>query len=156
MTETKFQRNTPQRRVILEELQKTSAHPTAAELYAKVRRRLPKISLGTVYRNLDLLAEMGKIQKLDLGGGEARFDGNPDAHYHVRCVRCGRVDDVHGLPAGTRLDAPREAAGYEILGHRLEFVGVCPRCKDPPETEQTGASAPENRSARTYRRPGEP
>jgi len=156
MTETKFQRNTPQRRVILEELQKTSSHPTAAELYAKVRRRLPRISLGTVYRNLDLLAEMERIQKLDLGGGEARFDGNLDAHYHVRCVRCGRVDDVHGLPAGARIDGPREAAGYEILGHRLEFVGVCPHCKDPPETEHTGAPSPAGSSAQTSRRPGEP
>jgi len=137
MTEMKFHRNTPQRRVILEELQKTSAHPTAAELYAEVRRRLPKISLGTVYRNLDLLAEMGKIQKLDLGGGEARFDGNVQPHYHVRCVRCGRVDDVDGLPGETRIDRPREAAGYEVIGHRLEFLGICPRCKDQPEPDGT-------------------
>ncbi len=121
-----------------------------------MRRRLPRISLGTVYRNLDLLAEMGKIQKLDLGGGEARFDGNLDAHYHVRCVRCGRVDDVYGLPTGTLLDGPRDAAGYEILGHRLEFVGVCPHCKDPPETEQSGAPSPDGSSAETSGRPGEP
>jgi Fur family ferric uptake transcriptional regulator len=94
-----------------------------------VRRRLPKISLGTVYRNLDLLAEAGKIQRLDLGGSEARFDADTDAHYHVRCVRCGRVDDVPGLPADLVADGMATAAGYEILGHRLEFVGICPQCK---------------------------
>jgi Fur family ferric uptake transcriptional regulator len=124
----RFQRNTPQRKVILEELQKTTSHPTAVEVYEIVRRRLPKISLGTVYRNLDLLTEMGTIQRLDPGGTEARFDGNPDCHYHVRCVRCGRVDDVHGLPAGLPTDQLEEDAGYEILGLRLELVGICPRC----------------------------
>jgi Fur family ferric uptake transcriptional regulator len=104
------------------------------ELYEAVRRRMPRISLGTVYRNLDLLAEMGKIQKVDLGGSEARFDANLDPHYHVRCVRCGRVDDVHGLPADLASGELNEPAGYEILGHRLEFVGICPHCKSQAET----------------------
>ena len=156
MTETKFQRNTPQRRVILEEIQKASSHPTAAELYETVRRRLPKISLGTVYRNLDLLAEMGKIQKLDVSGGEARFDGNLDAHYHVRCVRCGRVEDVYGLPTGTLIDGASEAAGYEILGHRLELVGVCPQCKGPPEMEPTDPPEKRGAGSQTFKRPGQP
>ena len=129
MSHTAFQRNTPQRRVILEQLQRTTSHPTAGELYQIVRRRLPKVSLGTVYRNLDLLAEAGKIQKLNLGGSEARFDAKTDAHYHVRCVRCGRVDDVPGLPADLVADEMANRAGYEILGHRLEFVGICPQCK---------------------------
>jgi len=156
MNETKFQRNTPQRRAILEEVQKATSHPTAAELYERVRRRLPKISLGTVYRNLDLLAEMGRIQKLDVGGGEARFDGNTDAHHHVRCVRCGRVDDVYGLPTGTLIDGASEAAGYEILGHRLEFVGICPQCKGPPETEPAGPPQQQGGGSQTSQRPGEP
>ena len=94
----KTQRNTRQRQVILEELQKLTSHPTAAGLYEIVRRRLPKISLGTVYRNLELLARTGLIQKLEFGGGEARFDGNVDRHDHVRCVRCGRVDDISAPP----------------------------------------------------------
>jgi len=130
-----FQRNTPQRRVILEELRKSSGHPTAVELYETVRRRMPKISLGTVYRNLDRLAEMGTIQKLDPGGSEARFDGDMHAHYHVRCIRCGRVDDVHAPEptlAGGRL---KHATGYEILGYRLEFIGVCPGCRSDRAVE---------------------
>ena len=133
MTHTAFQRNTPQRRVILEELQKSRSHPTAGELYQMVRRRLPKISLGTVYRNLDLLAEAGKIQKLDLGSSEARFDAETDAHYHVRCVRCGRVDDVANVPCDLVGDEFAEVAGYEILGHRLEFLGICPQCNHAHE-----------------------
>ena len=133
MAHKRFQRNTPQRRVILEELQKTHTHPTAGELFQMVRRRLPKISLGTVYRNLDLLAETGKIQKLDLGSGEARFDAKTHAHYHVRCARCGRVDDVPGLSADLVGDEMAEAAGYKILGHRLELVGICAHCQSAPE-----------------------
>jgi Fur family ferric uptake transcriptional regulator len=118
--------------MILEELQKTASHPSAVELYERVRRRLPKISLGTVYRNLELLAAMGKIQKLDLAGGEARFDANLDPHGHVRCVRCGRVDDVEGPLPTAWIEQTGEAAGYEVLGHRLELLGLCPECQGPP------------------------
>src|SRR5574340_808335 len=89
-----FQRRTRQREVILEELQKVKSHPTAVGLHDLVRRRLPKISLGTVYRNLELLAKAGVIRKLETAGAEARFDGNAGQHHHIRCVGCGRVDDV--------------------------------------------------------------
>ncbi len=123
------QRNTRQRQVVLEELKKLTSHPTAAELYEITRARLPKISLGTVYRNLELLAENSVIQKLTMGGGEARFDGNPERHYHVRCVYCGRVDDVHDLPAGFVKNVAPKLGGYEILGYRLDFNGICPECK---------------------------
>ena len=84
---------TQQRKVILEELKKTNSHPGADEIYERVRKRLPQISLGTVYRNLEILSELGEIQNLELGGGLKRFDSNPKKHYHIRCIRCGRVDD---------------------------------------------------------------
>ncbi len=128
MPHRKQQRNTKQRKVILDELQKVSSHPTAVQVHEMARRRLPKVSLGTVYRNLELLDRQGIIQKLDLGGAEIRFDGNPDHHYHVRCVRCGRADDLHELPENLLRVEPKEACGYRILGHRLEFVGICPDC----------------------------
>ena len=98
MKDHPFHRNTKQRQVILQELQKLTSHPTAAALYRIVVRRLPKISLGTVYRNLDLLTKTGVIQKLEFGSEEARFDGNSTPHYHIRCVKCGRVDDIHRPP----------------------------------------------------------
>lgn len=122
-------RNTRQRQVILEELQNLTSHPTAAALYETVRRRLPKISLGTVYRNLELLARMGVIQKLDFAGGEARFDGNVARHDHLRCVRCGRVDDVSAPPLDLSEGPTNDWSGYRILGHRLEFFGICPECR---------------------------
>ena len=135
MPHRKCPRNTQQRRIILEELRKVSSHPTATDLYEIVRRRIPKISLGTVYRNLELLSQRGTIQKLTLGGAEARFDGNPDDHYHVRCVRCGQVGDVLGTPGETVPRQPRQVNGYEILGHRLEYVGICPDCRGVQQAE---------------------
>ncbi len=130
MTQKKQHRNTPQRRVVLEELQKVNTHPTTIEVYEMVRRRVPKISLGTIYRNLELLADMGLVQKVDLVSSEARFDGNPQPHHHVRCARCGRVGDLHELPLDMLREVPSEAGGYSILGHRLEFVGICGDCND--------------------------
>lgn len=132
MADQKLFRNTRQRRMILKELQSLTSHPTATELYEIVRQRLPKISLGTVYRNLELLSQNGQIRKLELGGAEARFDGDLSRHYHVRCAHCGKVDDIRDLPGDLVREQVREMNGYRILGHRLEFVGVCPDCRDKP------------------------
>jgi len=120
---------TQQRRVILEELQKLDSHPTVDEVYERARRRLPRISLGTVYRNLEILSECGLIQKLDPGGTQKRFDGKVENHYHIRCIRCGRISDVSISPLTTIENGLRGASNYEIIGSRLEFIGVCPQCK---------------------------
>jgi Fur family ferric uptake transcriptional regulator len=139
----RLQRNTRQRQVILEELRKLISHPTAAGLYEIVRRRLPRISLGTVYRNLELLAEMGTIQKLELAGAQARFDGNPGRHHHVRCTCCGRVDDFSGAPLDLAKLRHNDSSGYRLLAYRLELMGVCPRCREqssssPDQPQENG------------------
>ena len=125
----KRRRNTPQRRVILRELCQMTSHPTAAELYGVVRQRLPRISLGTVYRNLEVLHDEGRILKMEFSGTETRFDGNTRPHYHVRCTECGKVGDVFSLENHQTPDQPRELAGYLVTGHRLEYFGVCPACR---------------------------
>ena len=129
MTDEKARRNTRQRQTVLEELKKLTSHPTAAELYEIARRRLPRISLGTVYRNLELLAADGTIRKLEISGTESRFDGNPERHCHVSCTQCGRVDDLHDVPADLVGRQFQTLSGYEILDYRLEFVGVCRECR---------------------------
>jgi len=128
MINSELHRNTRQRQVILEELRKLKTHPTAAGLYAIVRRRMPKISLGTVYRNLELLSQLGTIWKLEFGSDEARYDGTVEYHDHLRCVRCGRVDDAPGPPLALTEGGKEDWGGYKVLGHRLEFFGVCPKC----------------------------
>jgi Fur family ferric uptake transcriptional regulator len=154
----KPRRNTRQRRVVLEELRKVRSHPTAAELYEIVRHRLPRISLATVYRNLELLADEGLIRKLDVAGGPSRFDGDNVPHWHVRCVRCGRVDDVSGVPADFAIPRLENAGGYEILGHRLEFEGICPACAafEPAERSLAfgGDGSASRESATRERSPG--
>lgn len=124
---------TCQRQIILEELRRVCSHPTADEVYEMVRRRLPRVSLGTVYRNLEMLSQLGIIQKIEVGGAKKRFDGNPENHYHMRCLRCDRVDDVPMEPLGGIEDRIRPATDYEIVGHRLEFIGLCPRCRETEE-----------------------
>lgn len=120
---------TRQRQVILEELRKLKTHPTADEVYEMVRQRLPRVSLGTVYRNLEILSQLGMIRKLELGGSRRRFDGNVREHYHVRCIRCGRLEDAPIESLAAIEDALRPVTDYEIIGHRLEFIGLCPKCK---------------------------
>jgi Fur family ferric uptake transcriptional regulator len=129
MNESTARRNTKQRQVILEELKRLNSHPSATVLYEVVRQRLPSISLGTVYRNLDLLARSGLIRKLNTGQNEARFDGITDRHYHVCCTHCGRVDDLTNAPVEIKDSAMGEVQGFEILGHELQFIGICPDCK---------------------------
>jgi Fur family ferric uptake transcriptional regulator len=121
-------RMTRQRKVILEELRKVKTHPCADEIYETVRRRLPRISLGTVYRNLEILSKLGEIQKLEVGGVLKRFDGIPENHYHIRCTCCGRVSDVP-IPTMEGLeDEIRSVSDFTVLGHRLEFIGECAGC----------------------------
>jgi Fur family ferric uptake transcriptional regulator len=123
-------RMTKQRQLILEELRKVKTHPTADDMYQILRKRMPKISLGTVYRNLEILSETGIIQKLEVGGTQKRFDADISTHYHVRCVICGRVADLHLEPD---MNVEKEAAkltDFKILSHRLEFIGVCPECAE--------------------------
>lgn len=126
-----FQRSTRQRQVILDELQKLTSHPTASELYGIVRQQLPKISLGTVYRNLELLARAGTIKKIDSSGRETRFDSDLSPHHHLRCVECGRLDDA---PASedeiTPAPAPVAPAGWDLHETRVEHLGVCPTCRE--------------------------
>jgi len=121
-------RLTKQRKVILEVLRSKNIHPTADALYEMVRKRLPRISLGTVYRNLEILTALGEIQTLELSGSQKRYDGIPQKHYHIRCIHCGRVDDAPIAPLNTLEDALYGSTVYTIMGHRLEFIGLCPDC----------------------------
>ena len=130
MSPEKELRETRQRALILEELRGTRTHPTADELYRLVKRRLPRISLGTVYRNLELLSERGVIQKLPWGGGQGRFDGDTSRHLHVRCACCGRVADVRDGPPVRVTRAFKDKNGWEITGCRLDIVGLCPQCRE--------------------------
>lgn len=129
-------RQSRQRDVVLAVVRSTMDHPTAGWVFREARRRLPRISLGTVYRNLKQLAQAGLIREIHSGGQQARFDGNTGRHYHIRCLGCGRVND---LPMSIELRLEQEAGramNYRILGHELEVHGLCPLCQGYPANEK--------------------
>src|SRR4030095_2005769 len=121
-------RLTDPRRVVLEVVRGTASHPTAEWVHRRARRRLPRVSLGTVYRNLRLLVEEGLVQELP--GPHARFDGNLGRHHHFTCVGCGRILDVEGPLCEPQA---RAVAGWGDAAHGLtvtlrvtKFSGRCP------------------------------
>lgn len=124
-----FIRRTKQREVILRVLRGTRSHPTADWVYQEVRRELPNISLGTVYRNLKILTASGEAMELSYGSSYSRFDAFAHNHYHFVCERCGRVDDVP-MPVQAEMDrAVEQLMGVKVNRHRLEFYGLCEACQ---------------------------
>lgn len=123
-------RMTRQRAVVLETLAGVNTHPTAAELYEMVRVELPSISPGTVYRNLNVLRDLGYVIELDYGPGAAHYDARVEPHHHARCTQCGRVVDVPGEPVEDVGGLAASLEGWDITGYRLEFLGICPDCVD--------------------------
>jgi Fur family ferric uptake transcriptional regulator len=119
---------TRQRRTILEELRKVDTHPGADDVYEMVRRQLPKISLATVYRNLEQMAKEGLIMKLD-GGSQKRYDGNPEVHYHFRCLGCEAMIDLPFEPSAEIQKMIASLSNFEITDYKLDFTGLCPKCK---------------------------
>ncbi|MFI3177362.1 MAG: transcriptional repressor [Eubacteriales bacterium] len=117
-----------QRVAILQYLQSTREHPTADVVYSNLRQELPNISLGTVYRNLSVLADSGDILRLNLGDGTDRFDYRTEAHYHFICEECGAVMDLEleDIPSVTHI--ARDQFDGHIAGHTTYFHGICPSC----------------------------
>jgi Fe2+ or Zn2+ uptake regulation protein len=122
-------RQTKQREAILNLLRGTHSHPTADQIYDEVRREIPNISKGTVYRNLKVLIEMDLVSELNLNDTVSRFEAKREGHYHFRCERCGRVFDVDE-PTNKELDRRiAKRTGFKISYHQLEFRGLCHDCQ---------------------------
>jgi len=128
---------TKQKKKILEVLKGTKSHPTAEWVYQAVRRHIPDISLGTVYRNLGLLKDHGYIITVDGLPDSKRYDADTREHYHIACEVCGQVSDL-GRSFEINLDGEGlHESGYKVTGYRLIFTGICPEClqQDRKETE---------------------
>ena len=124
-------RLTRPRRLVLEVVRGTDVHPTAEWVHRMVRRSLPRVSLGTVYRNLRRLVDAGLLT--EIAGPQTRFDGNQAEHHHFTCTRCGAILDLPAKLAAAqeRALASRIAAarGLAITHHRIELYGRCPACR---------------------------
>lgn len=125
MAVQKFSR---QREAIKKYLSTTTSHPTAETIYENIRLSYPKISLGTVYRNLNQLVEQGEILKLSCEGGSDHFDGNPLPHNHFICDCCGSVSDLDMKPIDHILETASENFNGKIKRYVTYFFGTCPKC----------------------------
>ncbi len=120
-------KHSKQREAILAELRSRKDHPTAEDLYFSLKAKMPNLSLGTVYRNLNMLACDGVILKISFEGAD-RYDGNKELHYHFQCLECGRVTDVD-MPPFDGINSKAQAfAKGRIETHELIFSGVCDEC----------------------------
>lgn len=117
-----------QREAIRRYLLERCDHPTAENVYLSIKDEFPNISLGTVYRNLSLLSDMGEIKKITVSGGPDRFDGNTAPHYHFSCNRCGCVMDMDfRIQENLEILAAEQFSGI-IESHEIQFTGICPDC----------------------------
>ena len=125
---TPARRSTRQNRLVLEAVSGTRSHPTAEWVYGAVRRCLPRVSLGTVYRNLQKLVAEGRIRSFERDG-RIRYEADLTLHDHFSCDRCGLLMDIpraaEVLPAERRL----RAKGFAVAGRTLEFHGLCRKCR---------------------------
>ncbi|MCW7754671.1 transcriptional repressor [Desulfobotulus sp. H1] len=118
-----------QRRVILEDVLGCKSHPTADMVYRSVQHKLPRISLGTVYRNLESLSEGGYIQRIDTGTGPRRYDGDTRTHAHIRCIACDKLEDIAVEEHLESLIPENTGTGYTINDVIIEIRGLCPECQ---------------------------
>ena len=121
-------KHSKQRDAILSMLRSRYDLPTAEQLYTELKEEFPKLSLGTVYRNLALLESLGEIVRISADDASDRFDGNAHNHYHFACQICKRVDDVP-IPVDLELDkAVHDALGAKVNKQTAIFFGVCKKC----------------------------
>jgi Fur family peroxide stress response transcriptional regulator len=124
-------RITPQRLAVLKILAESKGHPSVEDIFKQVKPNFPTTSLATIYKTVNLLKEIGEVVELDFSEESNRYDGNrPYPHPHLICTKCKTIVDPD---MATVEDLSKEIArktGYEILNHRLDFFGICPRCQE--------------------------
>jgi len=136
-------RITPQRMAILKVFAASENHPSVEQVYEQVQREFPMTSLATVYKTVTVLKDLGEILELGFGNGGNRYDGaKPYPHPHLICLRCQTIIDPD---LGVVDDLPQELAqkyGYQIVNHRLDFYGICPRCQREIQESPAGTRSP--------------
>lgn len=124
-------RLTPQRMAVLRILAASEGHPSVEQIYDQVKADFPMTSLGTIYKTVTLLREMGEVLELGFSDDSNRYDGNkPYPHPHLVCIRCKSIIDPDIPTLGILPQEVEERTGYQIVSHRLDFYGICPWCQE--------------------------
>lgn len=124
-------RMTPQRMAVLRILSESDGHPSVQQIYDQVKPDFPMTSLGTVYKTVTLLKEMGEVLELGFGDDSNRYDGsNPHPHPHLVCIKCKSIIDPDIPTLETLPQELGKSTGYQIVSHRLDFYGICPQCQE--------------------------
>jgi len=131
---------TRQRERILEFLRASEDHPTAAQTHQALLGELPQLSLGTVYRNLEVLVSQGVVEEVPSAGG-TRYDGNPKPHHHFICERCGAIDDLHLVAPRSLAQKLRRARGRRAMRIKIDFFGHCEACESHDAAGAKGTHA---------------
>ena len=122
-------RHSKQRDAVVKVLSKINYHPTVDEIYDIVRKEYPKVSLATIYRNVEQLSQMKKIWKIESPNEPARYDGNMEKHHHVKCTKCSAINDVWIKNSLEELiDLNKIENNFSITGFKIEFEGLCDKC----------------------------
>ena len=124
-------RLTPQRVALLRILATEDSHPSASQLYDRLKSQFPTTSPATVYKTLNLLKDVDEVLELGFSDDDNRYDGTkPYPHPHLVCIRCRKIVDPDVDMADTLIRQVSEQSGYAILSHRLDFFGLCPECRN--------------------------
>lgn len=121
-------RNTVQKQIVMQTVQRMHDHPTADAVYAAVSAEHPSISKATVYRNLNQLAAQEEIRRVPVPNGADRFDFRTEEHYHVRCSKCGAVFDVHMPHINNLIESIEDSSGVAVKRYDILFEGICSHC----------------------------
>jgi Fur family transcriptional regulator, peroxide stress response regulator len=127
MNKYKYKRSR-QRERILGILRGTNTHPTASWVYDELKKEFNNLSMGTVYRNINILIDQNLVQKIESGSSFDRFDANVELHYHFVCKECGAIDDLPIAAFDDLNEKINQMTEYQAENHRLDFHGVCPGC----------------------------
>lgn len=124
-----LRRFSKQRQIIYDAIKNNPVHPSADTIYNMLKEEYPELSLGTVYRNLNVLTDMGLIIKISSGLDSEHYDGNIDEHYHLICTRCNKMFDVDIPYQHDIVSKAQESSKHWITKHDIVFSGVCEHCR---------------------------
>jgi len=125
---------THQRQVLYEVMQRMPGHPSPEEVYARVKKRIPAISLATVYKNIHLFVERGVLKELSMHHGSIRVELNGHHHHHMVCSHCKAIADIEEKDLGVVPVMQELLGGFQVERYSIDVIGICAACQKAKRT----------------------